>query len=195
MPKNQIFHLCHMKVDGASITFHQKLWHPSHLFFLSLTLKVAITRTYFLLYVWYLSKHFMHYIMYAITPECFHIFTHPYKASFSLKTGFCKANNIFSRTLQIYTKTLTVSESRGKIKTISRWIIFEILLTSAVICKQKLCAEKKLCNIFKTTNTKNLIKTILENHFKLLKTPGKTTILKQSKHFLQVVQFLATFYV
>ena len=38
-----------------------------------------------------------------------------------------------SRTKQIYAKTLTVSKSTFKIKTMSPWTLFEILLTLAVI--------------------------------------------------------------
>ena len=43
-------------------------------------------------------------------------------------------------------------------------------------------------SIFKTANTKTLIKAILESIYKLLQTPGKTTTLKQSIHF--VIYFL-----
>ena len=42
-----------------------------------------------------------------------------------------------SKTKQIYAKTLTVPESTLKIKAILPWILFEILLTSAVIFARK----------------------------------------------------------
>ena len=41
-----------------------------------------------------------------------------------------------SRIKQIYGKTLTASENEFKVKVISSWLLFEILITSAVICKQ-----------------------------------------------------------
>ena len=72
-----------------------------------------------------------------------------------------------SRTKQIYAKTLTVSESAFKMKVMSPWTLFELLLTSAVICKQRLLHE----NIFKTKNTETLIKAISESPKKLLQTP------------------------
>ena len=72
-----------------------------------------------------------------------------------------------SRTKQIYAKTLTVSESAFKMKVMSPWTLFELLLTSAVICKQRLLHE----NIFKTKNTETLIKAISESPNKLLQIP------------------------
>ena len=52
-----------------------------------------------------------------------------------------KLTFFISRTKQIYAKTLTVSESSFKIKTMSAWALLEILLTSAVICKQRFLHE------------------------------------------------------
>ena len=37
--KVHIFHLCHMKGHGASITFHQETWHQACLVFMLLALK------------------------------------------------------------------------------------------------------------------------------------------------------------
>ena len=48
-----------------------------------------------------------------------------------------------SKTKQIYAKTLTIPESAFEIKTMLPWIIFEILLTSAVICKQRVLHENE----------------------------------------------------
>ena len=42
-----------------------------------------------------------------------------------------------SKNKHIYAKKLTVPESTFKVKAILPWILFEILLTSAVICKQR----------------------------------------------------------
>ena len=47
-----------------------------------------------------------------------------------------------SRTKQIYAKTLTVSES--KFKAMSPSVLFEILLTSAVICKERILHKNEI---------------------------------------------------
>ena len=47
------------------------------------------------------------------------------------------------------------------------WILFEILLTSAVICKQRFLHENEN-DIFKATNTKTKDKATLESPYKLL---------------------------
>ena len=49
-----------------------------------------------------------------------------------------------SRTKQIYAKTLTVSERAFKIKVMSAWTLFELFLTSAVICKIILLHENEI---------------------------------------------------
>ena len=111
-------------------------------------------------------------------------------------TVFMKLTTFFvSRTKQIYTKALAVSESLIKIKAMPPWALFETLLTWVVICKQRFLHENEMCNIFKSRNTKTLIMYILENLCKLLQTPWKTTTLRQPIHFSGAVQFLATFYV
>ena len=76
-----------------------------------------------------------------------------------------------SETKQIYAKALTVHESTFKVKAMLPWISFEILLASAVICKRIFLHKNETCNIFKTTNTKMLIKAILERSYKLLQIP------------------------
>ena len=52
--------------------------------------------------------------------------------------------SFISRTKQIYTKTFTVSESAFKIKVMSPWKLFELLLTSGDICKQRLLHENEI---------------------------------------------------
>ena len=47
------------------------------------------------------------------------------------------ATDFISKTKQIYTKALTLPERTFKIKTMLTWILFGILLMSAVICKQR----------------------------------------------------------
>ena len=63
------------------------------------------------------------------------------------------------------------------------WTLFEILLTSAVICKQKLLHEKEIVQYLQHKNTNTLIRTILESPYKLLQTPQKTATLEQSTYF------------
>ena len=48
------------------------------------------------------------------------------------------------------------------------WTVFEILLTSAIICM-----ETRLSNIFKTTKVTNLTKVILESSYKVLQVTCK----------------------
>ena len=81
------------------------------------------------------------------------------------------ATFFISRTKQIYAKTLAVSESAFKMKVMSAWILFELL--QQLSAKKKTCMKTRLCNIFKTTNTKTLIKTISESPKKRLQTPWK----------------------
>ena len=51
------------------------------------------------------------------------------------------ATFFISRTELIFVKTLTVPESTFKMKSIIRWLLSEILLNSAVVCKQR-CLHK-----------------------------------------------------
>ena len=76
---------------------------------------------------------------------------------------------------RIITKLLAISEILKNIKFRLHWILFGIYHISAVIWKQKLCMETRLCNIFKTVNTIMLAKTILENPYiiKFRKVYGK----------------------
>ena len=107
-----------------------------------------------------------------------------------LKTFF------ISRTKQIYAITLTVSESTFKLSAISPWELFEILLTSAVICNERFLHRNKIAQYLQNYKYQDvIIKAILENPYKLLQTSRKTTTLKQLIYFLQYVQFLATLYV
>ena len=52
--------------------------------------------------------------------------------------------SFISRTKQIYSKTFTVSESAFKIKVTPTWILLELLLTSANICKQRFLHENEI---------------------------------------------------
>ena len=54
---------------------------------------------------------------------------------------------------QIYAKILTVPESTFKIKAMLPWILFEILLTSSVICKQRYLHVQQLYDCCTTAHT------------------------------------------
>ena len=80
------------------------------------------------------------------------------------------ATFFISKTIQNYTKSSTVSESPLKTNIMLPWAFLEILLVSAVICKQRLL-KTILYNKFQTTNAMTLIKTISESPFKVLQIP------------------------
>ena len=77
----------------------------------------------------------------------FRILTDCYPGSFSIKARFYEIYKIFFffflRIKQICTNPLTVYESTLKIKETSAQLLFEILPSSAVICKQKFLNESK----------------------------------------------------
>ena len=81
---------------------------------------------------------------------------------------FVKLTLIISRTKQNYTKSSTAPESELKIKAYYVEYFNEILLMSAVRCKQRILLEKRLYNIFEITNVTALIKAILKTLVKLL---------------------------
>ena len=63
---------------------------------------------------------------------------------FQYKCVFMKLTTFFiSKAKQIYATILTVPESVFKIKTMLHWILFEILRTSTVICKQGFLHENE----------------------------------------------------
>ena len=100
-----------------------------------------------------------------IMSECSTVYIFAYASSlvFKLTTFFIPATG------DIYTKLLTFAESSRKIKVTLLWTLFVILLTSAVVYKQRLfCIEKRFCYVFKTTNAMTLTETILENNYKVL---------------------------
>ena len=134
-----------------------------------LTLKKAIAKTYFLHYdIWVKTFH-----------TTLHVLLHWH----------------FSRYLRMVTQQIflkkrkAVSKSAFKMKVISAQTLFELFLSS-------FCPKTRLCNIFKTTNAKAIIKAISESLNKLKKQhvfqAWKTTTFKQPMHFSEVVWFLAT---
>ena len=119
-----------------------------------------------------------------ITLERFHTQTR-----FQLNRIFMrKAISFVSITKQIYAKPFTVSENTFEIKAMSPWTLLDILLKSAVTCKQRLLHENYKCQEVIQDH-------ILESPYKVLQTPLKKTTLTQSIQFSWAVQFLATFYV
>ena len=100
-----------------------------------------------------------------------------------------------SRNKQVHVKTSTVSESTFEIKICHLGHSSKFNLRQHLFANIGFCTKTRLCNIFKTTNTKTLIKAILESFYTILQTPWKATTLKQPIQFSWAVQFLATFYV
>ena len=100
------------------------------------------------------------------------------------KIGFLTLTICFiSATRDIYTKLLIFSEFPVKIEVRPAQTFFVILLTSAVICKQRFWMETKLCNIFKTTNTITLTETVIKSTYKVLDSSWKRTTLKRPEQF------------
>ena len=65
-------------------------------------------------------------------------FPHSYAASFSIKLVLCDTNNLFlAQNIKFDTKLVSYSERSSKINLRSRWKVYQILLTSAVIWIQK----------------------------------------------------------
>ena len=69
------------------------------------------------------------------------------------------------------------------VKVGSRWTVFEISLISAVIAFKKFCMEKRLCNVFKTTNVTKLTKMNLKSSYRVLQVTSKWKTLKQLVYF------------
>ena len=78
----------------------------------------------------------LYHIVAMIVLKRFRIVTHCWAALFCIKTAFFVKLTTFSTALktEYETKPNNDSESTSKIKVRSRWKVFEILLTSAVIC-------------------------------------------------------------
>ena len=74
-----------------------------------------------------------------------------------------------SKTKQIYTKILTVSENRFHFLTLLELYVSSYLQTD-------FCTKTRLYNIFKTTNAKSLVKTNLESPFKALERHEKVLL-------------------
>ena len=88
---------------------------------------------------------------------------------------------LISRNKQLYTKPLFLN-----INWIWRWC--HVGHFTKLYLRQR-----RLCNIIKTTNAISLIKGMSESVSKFPQTPWKMTNLKESLHFSQAAQVLATF--
>ena len=73
------------------------------------------------------------------------------------------------------------------------WILFEFFHTSAVICKQRFLHKNQIAQYLQTTNTKTLIKVILESSQKLLQIPSETSALRQPIQFFTGRSILSYF--
>ena len=77
----------------------------------------------------------LYHIVVMISTKRFRIVMYGYAASFSIKTLFCKTNNIFySLQNRIWNRSKWWFWKYIKNKGKTRWKIFKILLTSAIIC-------------------------------------------------------------
>ena len=92
---------------------------------------------------WY--KNDNSHIVALISMERFRMFTHFCAASFSIEIFFYETRNTFlSRVLDVFTKLSDIHGSSRKLKVMSYWTLFVILLISAVICKQRLLHVNKI---------------------------------------------------
>ena len=66
----------------------------------------------------------------------------------------------------MYTNPLNVSETICKLKLMSYWPFFQIVITTEVICKQNYYMNTRLANIFKIVNVMTFVKDILESPYK-----------------------------
>ena len=83
---------------------------------------------------------------------------------------FMKLAMLFiSTTRRIFTKLLDVSESSIKIKVRSDQTLFVILLTSAVICNQRLLDRNEIVQYLHNSKLITLAKIILESLYKVYK--------------------------
>ena len=116
--------------------------------------------------------------------------THCYVASFSLKTFFCKTNNIFySLKTKHETKPNNDSESTSKIKVSSSWKVSKFCLRQQLFAFKKFCMETILLNISKITNTTDFIKTILKNSCRILLETCHLTASTPPVFLLRAVEF------
>ena len=92
-----------------------------------------------------------------INMECLRVFSHFYAASSSVKMCFYETSNVFlSQILNAFSKKLlSASESSIKIMVRAHWGLFVILLTSAIICKQRLLHGKKIIKYFQNCKCYN----------------------------------------
>ena len=186
-----------MKGHETNFIFHQKTRHQACLIFMPFQFKKTTKKNLFST-LWYLSKSFICYIIRAITLKQVHIVTHSYTASFSIRICFYETNkkNFFSFFIFYF-------YLRKNVNCFWKWIqnagnvtlrtFQNFFLCQQLFANKDLYMKTRLCNIFKTNNTKTLIKSTSESPNKLLQMPWKTTTLKQPIKFSRTVQFLATF--
>ena len=90
-------------------------------------------------------------------------------------------------TIENQEKWMLEFEWAFKIKARPRWTVFEISLTSAVIC-----IENRLYNIFKNTNVTKFTNSIVKSSYRALQATSKWKTRKQPSYFLRTVEFWPT---
>ena len=85
------------------------------------------------------------------------------------------------------------SERTFKIKVRLRWTAFEILLTSAIICIQRVLHGNEIVQYLQNYKVTNLAKVIQESSYRVLQVTSKSKILKKSAYFLKAVELCPTF--
>ena len=85
------------------------------------------------------------------------------------------------------------SEQKFQIKVSGQFSKF--CLHQQLFTFKEFCMEKRMSNIFKTTNIAKLTKTILKSSCRVLQVTSKWKTLKKTCLFLRAVEFQSTFYI
>ena len=85
------------------------------------------------------------------------------------------------------------SERTSKIKIKSPGHFLKFCLCQQLFAFKTFCMETRLYNIFKSKNATKLARPILKSSYKVLLEAILSVTLRQPVHFLQTVEFLATF--
>ena len=131
--ENPLFFFHYRVGHGADIEFHIKGWGGGGPRFRDNGTWSSCHKNLFST-PWCLDKNFMLEIVDVIALERFRIVTHSNAASFSRKATLCETTFSTAENTKLDTKMTTDSERSSKIKVTLRWVVFEILLMSAVIC-------------------------------------------------------------
>ena len=149
MQKIHILCLCHIKSHKASIALHQNILHQTCLVYKLWTCKKAIQKFIFYTMIFEYTLYILH---------CTDTF--PHSLVFNTNT-FYKTDNIFLfQELNRFTQKLKV-HSKWRWCQLGHFLNF--WLHQQLFANKEFCTKTRLCIIFKTTNTKTLIKAISES--------------------------------